>query len=121
MSLRGMFQNESGASAAINWAAAGAPSLQTQWPSRPVHAPAKEGKARRQEKRTTSPLRRVPRASRLQRVVGTCLHIVTALGPRTTEKQDVAVPVFEFESTQAIMRVLEWFRKLDVARGKLRG
>jgi hypothetical protein len=33
---------------------------------------------------------------------------------RTTEKQDVAVHVLEFESTQTIMRVLEWFRKLDV-------
>src|SRR2546423_10785963 len=35
---------------------------------------------------------------------------------RTPEKQNVAVNVLEFESTQTIMGVFEWFGKLDIAR-----
>ena len=38
--------------------------------------------------------------------------------PRTTEKQDVAIAVLELEPTQPVMSVLEWFRKLDIARRK---
>ena len=39
---------------------------------------------------------------------------------RTTEEQDVAVSVLEFESTQAIIGIFEWFGKLDMARRELR-
>src|SRR5262249_34505086 len=35
-------------------------------------------------------------------------------------KQNVAVSVFEFESTQTIIGILEWFGKLDIARREFR-
>jgi hypothetical protein len=35
------------------------------------------------------------------------------------QKQYVAVDVLEFESTQAIIGIFEWFGKLDVARREL--
>src|SRR5437667_2841346 len=38
--------------------------------------------------------------------------------PRTTEEQDIAVDVLELETTQTVMRVLEWLGKLDIARSK---
>src|SRR5947207_2436024 len=36
----------------------------------------------------------------------------------TTEKQDVAIGVLELETTQTIVRVLERFRKLYIARSE---
>ena len=38
--------------------------------------------------------------------------------PRTTEEQDIAVDVFEFETPQTVMGVLQWLRKLDITRSK---
>src|SRR5215217_5497109 len=38
---------------------------------------------------------------------------------RTTERQNVAVSVPEFESTQPIIGIFEWFGKLDIARREL--
>src|SRR5918992_5969456 len=42
------------------------------------------------------------------------LHWPSCTG--TTEKQNVSVGVLELESTQAVIVVLEWLRKLDIAR-----
>src|SRR5690242_3850406 len=39
---------------------------------------------------------------------------------RTPKKQNVAVSVLEFESTQAIAGILERYEKLDIARPELR-
>src|ERR1041384_750968 len=38
--------------------------------------------------------------------------------PRTTEKQDVAVSVFELETTQTVISVFQGLGKLDIARSK---
>src|SRR3954452_15488654 len=38
---------------------------------------------------------------------------------RSTEKQNIAVSVLEFESTQAVIGIVEWFGKLDIARREL--
>ena len=37
------------------------------------------------------------------------------LRARTTEEQNVTVSVLEFESTQAIIGISEWYEKLDIA------
>jgi len=38
---------------------------------------------------------------------------------RTAEKQNVAVSVLEFESTQAVIGIFKWLGKLDIARREL--
>src|SRR5215469_10722552 len=40
--------------------------------------------------------------------------------PSTTKKQNIAVSVLEFESTQAIPGIFEWLEKLNIARRELR-
>src|SRR5256885_8078743 len=37
---------------------------------------------------------------------------------RTTEEQDIAVAVLELETSQTVISILQWFGKLDIARGK---
>jgi len=46
------------------------------------------------------------------------LKVQIGLASRTAEEQDVAVRVLELETTQAVMGVLQWLGKLDIARRK---
>jgi hypothetical protein len=39
---------------------------------------------------------------------------------RTAEEQNIAVSVLEFESTQAVIGIFEWFKELDIARREFR-
>src|SRR5690349_5520112 len=55
--------------------------------------------------------------NQMRRVAKPSLQLAL-LSPRTTKKQEIAVGVLDFETTQTVVSVLQWLEELDVALSK---